>query len=71
MTLANVFYIAYVIKFDTQMMTEFRIPLCRVTDSLSLFDFLTKAFSTTRGKLKIDLKTVQYSKYDKKKAPGR
>lgn len=55
---------AYVTKYDLQMMIGLLIPLRMITDSLSLFDVLTKASTTTEKRLKIDLQTVQNS-YDK------
>lgn len=65
MALADGFDMAYMIKHDLEKMTKTRIPLHILTDSLSLFDVITKASSTTEKRLMIDLKCTKDA-YEKK-----
>ena len=59
MALADGFDMAYMIKHDIQRMTKTKIPLYILTDSLSLFDVITKLSSTTEKRLLIDLTVVR------------
>ena len=59
MALADGFDIGFMIKYDLQLLTGNVIPLIIMTDSLSLFDFITKATVTTEKRLMIDLNAVR------------
>lgn len=50
---------AYNIKYDVQLMTNAYILMSVMMDSLSLFNILTKASTTTKTRLKVDLESVQ------------
>ncbi len=65
MAFADAFDMALVIKHDLQNIMGKVVPLSMFTDSLSLFDVLTRAKVTTERRLMIDLQTVKES-YDKK-----
>ena len=65
MAFADAFDMSLVIKHDLQNITGKFVPLSMFTDSLSLFDVLTRAKTTTEKRLMIDLQTVKDS-YDKK-----
>lgn len=58
MALADAFDMAYIIKYDRQNIMNKQITLTMYTDSLSLFDVLTKATMTTEKRLMIDLKAL-------------
>lgn len=60
---SDAFDIAYSIKFDLESMAKLKIPLTMITDSLSLFDFKTKATGTTEMRLMIDLNIFKQSYY--------
>lgn len=65
MALADGFDVAYMIKHDLEKMTRSKLPLYILTDSLSLFDVITKASSTTEKRLMIDL-TCTRDSYERK-----
>ena len=66
MALADGFDIGFMIKYDLQLLTGNVIPLSIMTDSLSLFDVITKATVTTEKRLMMDLNAVKeaYQKHD-------
>ena len=55
MALADSFDMAFTIRHDLQNITRIQIPIIILTDSLSLFDVLTKATTTSEKRLMIDL----------------
>jgi hypothetical protein len=55
MALADAFDMAFTIRHDLQNITLLQIPIIILTDSLSLFDVLTKATTTSEKRLMIDL----------------
>ena len=59
MAFADAFDMAFTIKYDMQMIMKQYIPLNMYTDSLSLFDVLTKSTTTTEKRLMIDLRSVR------------
>ena len=59
MALADAFDMAYTIKFDLQAICHQQTPLTMYTDSLSLFDVLTKASMTTEKRLMIDIQCIK------------
>lgn len=61
MAFADGFDMAFAIRHDLQLMLSQSINILMFTDSLSLFDVLTKATVTTEKRLMIDLKTVKDS----------
>lgn len=61
MAFADAFDMAYVIKYDLQLMLGKVIPISMMTDSLSLFDVITKSTITTERRLMIDIKAAKES----------
>ena len=61
MAFADAFDMTYAIKRDIELMTNQPIPISMLTDSLSLFDVITKSTITTEKRLMIDLKVVKDS----------
>ena len=61
MAFADEFDMKYTIKYDIQSILNKVILLRMLTDSLSLFDVLTKATVTTEKRLMIDLQNVKDS----------
>lgn len=59
MALADGFDAAYAIRHDVERMTGKRVPLSVFTDSLSLFDVITKATLTAERRLMIDIAGVK------------
>ena len=59
MTFADAFDMAYAMKNDLHNMTSLDIPIVMLTDSLSLFDVITKAKITSEKRLMIDVKVVK------------
>lgn len=59
MALADGFDAAYAIRHDVEKMTGKRIPLSVYTDSLSLFDVITKATLTAERRLMIDVAKIR------------
>ena len=59
MALADGFDVGFMTKYDLQILTGKTIPVHIMTDSLSLFDVITKATATTEKRLMIDLETVR------------
>lgn len=59
MALADGFDAAYALRHDIERMTGKRIPLSVFTDSLSLFDVITKATLTAERRLMIDVAGVK------------
>jgi hypothetical protein len=55
MALADAFDMAFTIRHDLQNITRLQIPIIVLTDSLSLFDVITKATTTSEKWLMIDL----------------
>lgn len=55
MAFADGFDVAYSLKYDLEHMMQQKIPLVMLTDSLSLFDVITKASGTKEKRLAIDL----------------
>jgi hypothetical protein len=55
MALADAFDMAFSIRHDLQNITQLQIPINILTDSLSLFDVLTKSTTTSEKRLMIDL----------------
>lgn len=51
MSIADAFYMAYKIRYDLQAMCNKQIPLPMYSNSMSLFDVLTKAIMTTENRL--------------------
>lgn len=58
MAFADGFDMAYSLKHDLQLILKKEMPLVMLTDSLSLFDIVTKASSTKEKRLAIDLACV-------------
>ena len=52
MDFADAFYIAFAMKNDIRNMTSLEIPIVMLTDSLFLFDFITKAKIASEKRLK-------------------
>jgi hypothetical protein len=65
MALAEAFDIAYALKYDIEMITSYKIPILVLTDSLSLFDVITKASKTAEKRLMIDLSVLKQA-YDRR-----
>lgn len=67
MALADAFDTACVVQKDLQDIYKVSIPIFMLTDSLSLFDVITRAFSMTERRLMIDLTTLTdaYSKKER------
>lgn len=61
MAFADAFYVANIMIHNLWLMTKWYFPLSITTDSLPLFDVLTKASFTTEKWLMIDVQTVQDS----------
>lgn len=59
MALADAFDMAVLIKHDLQAVLKSSIPITMIIDSLSLFEVITKASSTTGKRSMIDLITVK------------
>ena len=59
MALADGFDAGYAIRHDLERMTRRKIPISMFTDSLSLFDVVTKATITTERRLMIDIAGVK------------
>ena len=59
MDFADAFDIAFAMKDDLRNMTSLEIPIVMRTDSLSLFDFITKAKITSEKPVMIDFKVVK------------
>ena len=59
MALADAFDAAFTIKHDTERALEATLNIFMLTDSLSLFDVITKATVTAEKRLLIDLKDVK------------
>lgn len=49
---------AYSIKADLESITNLKIPINMITDSIALFDTITKATKTIEKHLIIDLKQL-------------
>lgn len=69
MALADGFDIAYSLKHDLQKLMGKRVPITLFTDSLSLFDTITKATTTLEKRLMIDVENVKetYVKHELEK----
>lgn len=65
MAFADAFDMAYTIKYDLQHIIQNRVRLHMLTDSLSLFDVLTRNHVTTEKRLMIDLKNVTNAYHSK------
>jgi hypothetical protein len=65
MALADAFDTAYALKHDIEMIMKQRIPIVILTDSLSLFDVITKASTTAEKRLMIDLSVLKQA-YDRR-----
>eukprot|EP00171_Calliarthron_tuberculosum_P001031 IDg1031t1 len=61
MAFADAFDTAFILKHDLQRMINQSIPIIMITDSLSLFDVITKVSITAEKRLMIDLKIVRQS----------
>jgi hypothetical protein len=59
MALADAFDAAYSLKHDLQSILQRKIPITIFTDSLSLFDVLTKATVPREKRLMIDLMAIK------------
>jgi hypothetical protein len=59
MALADAFDVAYELKNDIEMILKQNVPIAILTDSLSLFDAITKATTTAEKRLMIDLCAVK------------
>jgi hypothetical protein len=59
MALADAFDTAYALKHDIEMIMKQRIPIVISTDSLSLFDVITKASTTAEKRLMIDFSVLK------------
>ena len=59
MAFADAFYMAYAMTNDLHNMTSLDIQTVMLTDSLSLFDVITKAKITSEKRLIIDVKIVK------------
>ena len=59
MAFADAFDMAYAMKNDIHNMTSLDIPIVMLTDSLSLFDVITKAKITSEKRLRINVKVVK------------
>jgi hypothetical protein len=59
MALADAFDMKYALKHDIEMIMKQNIPIVILTDSLSLFDVITKATTTAEKRLMIDLCVVK------------
>ena len=66
MAFADAFDMAFAMKNDFCKMTSLDIPIVMLTDSLSLFDVITKAKITSERRLMIDVKVVKdaYQRYE-------
>ena len=61
MNLADAFDMAFTLRHDLEHMIQQSIPIIMITDSLLLFNIITKATTTTEKRLMIDLRTVYES----------
>ena len=61
LALADAFDMAYALKHDIQALLSKEIPLVLITDSLSLFDVISKSTITAEKRLMIDLKATKES----------
>ena len=61
MAFADAFDMTFAIKKDMELMMNTPIPIVMLTDSLSLFDVITKSTITTEKRLMIDIKVVKDS----------
>ena len=59
MAFADAFDMAFVIKIDLERMLGNSIPISMVTDSLSLFDVVTRASVFAEKRLLIDIEAVK------------
>ena len=59
MDFADAFDMAFAIKYDPSKMMKSHVPITALTDSLSLFDVITKATLPTEKRLMVDLQTVK------------
>ena len=59
MAFADSVDMAFMIRHDIQKMMSIKIPILMFTDSLSLFDVITKASTTIEKRLMIDLEVVK------------
>lgn len=59
MAFADAFDMAFVLKHDIEAMIKKTLPIVMITDSLSLFDVITRASSTTEKRLMIDIESVR------------
>ena len=59
MAFAHSFALAFIIGHEIQRMMNIKIPIMMFTDSLSLFDVITKASTTVEKSLMIDLEVVE------------
>lgn len=59
MALADAFDMAYAITQDIRKMLTKEVPIMMITDTLSLFDVITKATSPTEKRLMTDISTVK------------
>ena len=61
MAFADAFDMAFAIRYDLSRMMNSHVPITALTDSLSLFDVITKATIPTEKRLMVDLQTVKES----------
>jgi hypothetical protein len=66
MALADAFDMAYALKPDIETIIKQNVPIVILTDSLSLFDVITKATTTAEERLMIDLCVVKQA-YERSK----
>jgi hypothetical protein len=59
MALADAFDMAHALKHDMEMIIKQKVPIVILTDSLSLFDVITRASITAEKRLMIDLCVVK------------
>jgi hypothetical protein len=59
MALADAFDMAYALKHNIETIIKQNVPIVILTDSLSLFDVITKATTTADKRLMIDLCVVK------------
>lgn len=69
MALADAFDVAYSLMHDMQRVMGQRVPITILTDSLSLFDVISKATTTLEKRLMIDIASVKeaYMKHELEK----
>ena len=61
MAFTDAFDMTFAIKKDMKLMINQPLPIVMLTDSLSLFDVITKSTITTEKRLMIDIKVVKDS----------